>query len=101
MLTQRLRWAQGTMQVMFRENPFMQKGLSLAQRLMYLATMWSYLSGFAAVAYIAAPVIYLTLGILPVQSLSNEFFLRLIPFLVINQILFMVVGRGVKTWRGQ
>lgn len=101
MLTQRLRWAQGTMQVMFRENPFMQKGLSLAQRLMYLATMWSYLSGFAAVAYIAAPVIYLTLGILPVQSLSNEFFLRLIPFLVVNQILFLVVGRGVKTWRGQ
>ena len=101
MLTQRLRWAQGTMQVMFRENPLLQKGLGLAQRLMYLATMWSYLAGFAAVAYIAAPVIYLTLGILPVQSLSNEFFLRLIPFLVVNQILFLVVGRGVKTWRGQ
>ena len=101
MLTQRLRWAQGTMQVMFRENPLLQKGLGLAQRLMYLATMWSYLAGFAAVAYIAAPVIYLALGILPVQSLSNEFFLRLIPFLVVNQILFLVVGRGVKTWRGQ
>jgi cellulose synthase (UDP-forming) len=101
MLTQRLRWAQGTVQVMVRENPFMQKGLGLAQRLMYLATMWSYLSGFAALAYIAAPVIYLTLGILPVQSLSNEFFVRLIPFLVVNQILFIVVGRGVKTWRGQ
>jgi len=53
------------------------------------------------VAYIAAPVIYLILGILPVQSLSNEFFLRLIPFLVVNQVLFLVVGRGVKTWRGQ
>lgn len=101
MLTQRLRWAQGTMQVMFRENPLLQKGLSLAQRLMYLATMWSYLAGFAAVAYLASPVIYLILGILPVQSLSNEFFLRLIPFLVVNQILFLVVGRGVKTWRGQ
>lgn len=101
MLTQRLRWAQGTIQVMFRENPFAQKGLSIAQRLMYAATMWSYLSGFAAVVYIAAPIIYLIFGILPVDSISTEFFLRLIPFLLVNQLLFAVVGKGVKTWRGQ
>ncbi|MHA7280457.1 glycosyltransferase [Arthrobacter sp. MDT2-2] len=101
MLTQRLRWAQGTAQVMFRENPFAQKGLSFAQRLMYAATMWSYLSGFAAVVYIAAPIIYLMFGILPVNSISTEFFVRLIPFLLVNQLLFAVVGKGVKTWRGQ
>ncbi len=101
MLTQRLRWAQGTIQVMFRENPFAQKGLTIAQKLMYGATMWSYLSGFAAVVYIAAPIIYLIFGILPVDSISTEFFLRLIPFLLVNQLLFAVVGKGVKTWRGQ
>lgn len=55
MLTQRLRWAQGTVQVMLRENPFVQKGLKLGQKLMYWATMYSYLAGFAALAYIAAP----------------------------------------------
>ncbi|MBC7630989.1 glycosyltransferase family 2 protein [Aeromicrobium sp.] len=101
MLTQRLRWAQGTVQVMFRENPLTQRGLTIAQRLMYWSTMWSYLSGFAAVAYIAAPAIYLTFGILPVDSLGTEFFVRLIPFLLINQFLFFVVGRGSTTWRGQ
>ncbi|PPB49748.1 cellulose synthase [Arthrobacter pityocampae] len=101
MLTQRLRWAQGTIQVLFRENPFAQKGLTLAQKLMYGATMWSYLSGFAAVIYIAAPIIYLIFGILPVSSISTEFFVRLIPFLLVNQLLFVVVGKGVKTWRGQ
>nr|WP_247828346.1 glycosyltransferase family 2 protein [Arthrobacter antioxidans] len=101
MLTQRLRWAQGTIQVLFRENPFAQKGLTFAQKLMYGATMWSYLSGFAAIIYIAAPIIYLLFGILPVDSISTEFFLRLIPFLVVNQLLFLVVGKGVRTWRGQ
>ncbi|MGY1691658.1 glycosyltransferase family 2 protein [Geodermatophilus sp. SYSU D01105] len=35
MLTQRLRWAQGTVQVMLRENPLVQRGLTVAQRLMY------------------------------------------------------------------
>jgi cellulose synthase (UDP-forming) len=101
MLTQRLRWGQGTIQVMFRENPFAQKGLTMAQKLMYWATMWSYLSGFAALIYIAAPIIYLIFGILPVESISTEFFVRLIPFLLVNQLLFAVVGKGVKTWRGQ
>ncbi|MCH1867381.1 glycosyltransferase family 2 protein [Nocardioides sp. CFH 31398] len=101
MLTQRLRWAQGTMQVMFRENPLFVKGLSVPQRLMYFSTMWSYLSGFAAVVYVTAPVVYLCFGVLPVQSLSSEFFARLIPFLVVNQLMFLVVGKGVPTWRGQ
>jgi cellulose synthase (UDP-forming) len=101
MLTQRLRWAQGTMQVMFRENPLFCRGLTIAQRLMYWATIWSYLSGFAAVAYLAAPVVYLLAGILPVRALSSAFFIRLVPFLIVNQMLFAIVGRGVKTWRGQ
>ena len=101
MLTQRLRWAQGTIQVLLRENPLAKRGMKWTQRLMYFATMWSYLSGFAAVVYIAAPIIYLILGILPVTSLSTDFFIRFIPFMVVNQILFAVAGRGAKTWRGQ
>ena len=101
MLTQRLRWAQGTIQVLLRENPLAQKGLKLGQRLMYFGTMWTYLSGFAAVIYFAAPIIYLLLGILPVSSLSWDFFIRFVPFMVVNQLLFAVAGRGIPTWRGQ
>lgn len=101
MMTQRLRWAQGTMQVLLRENPLTQRGLKWGQRLMYFSTMWSYLSGFAAIVYFAAPVIYLLLGILPVASLSADFFIRFIPFMVVNQVLFAVAGRGIPTWRGQ
>ncbi|MCC4249393.1 MULTISPECIES: glycosyltransferase family 2 protein [Microbacterium] len=100
MLTQRLRWAQGTMQVLFRENPLVQKGLSWGQRLMYFGTMWSYLSGFAAIVYVTAPVLYLTFGVMPVQAWSVDFFARFIPFFVLNQVLFLVVANGRPTWRG-
>jgi len=100
MLQQRLRWAQGTLQVLLRENPLVQKGLSIGQRLMYFSTMWSYLSGFAAVAFIAAPVIYLVLGVLPVQAYGLTFLSLFLPYVVANQALFSVVGYGVKTWRG-
>lgn len=101
MLQQRLRWAQGTMQVMIRENPLAQRGMSLAQKLMYFSTMWSYLSGFAALVYFAAPVIYLCFGILPVSTTALQFFLRFLPFMVANQMLFVIAGHGVPTWRGQ
>jgi len=101
MLTQRLRWAQGTMQVFLKQNPLRLRGLSMGQRLMYLATMWSYLSGFAAVVYLAAPVIFLCFGVLPVTAWSVDFFVRFIPFFLASQLLFAVAARGVKTWRGQ
>ncbi len=100
-LKQRLRWAQGTMQVMMLENPLRQKGMSIPQRLMYFATMWSYLAGFASIAYFAAPIVFLCFGILPVSSMAAEFFVHFLPFMVANQALFAVAGRGMRTWRGQ
>ncbi|MCE1174575.1 MAG: glycosyltransferase [Propionibacteriales bacterium] len=100
-LTQRLRWAQGTMQVFFRENPLVVRGLTLPQRMMYLSTMWSYLSGFATVVYLLAPILFLTAGVLPVNSYAAPFFLRFLPFMVANQLLFVFASRGLPTWRGQ
>ncbi|HWU29211.1 MAG TPA: glycosyltransferase [Microbacterium sp.] len=101
MLTQRLRWAQGTLQVMLRDNPLLKRGLSIGQRLMYFGTMWSYLSGFAAIVYLAAPVIYLLFGVLPVKAWSVDFFARFLPAFAANQLLFIVIARGMRTWRGQ
>jgi cellulose synthase (UDP-forming) len=100
-LQQRLRWAQGTIQVMLRENPLVMRGMSIGQRLMYFSTMWSYLSGFIVACYLAAPVLYLFFGWLPIKAYSLEFFARLIPYLVVNQLLFTVVGWGLPTFRGQ
>jgi cellulose synthase (UDP-forming) len=100
-LQQRLRWAQGTMQVLFRENPLFQRGLTWPQRLMYFSTMWSYLSGFAGVIYLLAPAMYLLFGWLPVKALSWQFLCFLVPCLVVNQLLFALIGYGMPTWRGQ
>ena len=100
MLQQRLRWAQGTLQVLLKENPLRLEGLKTGQRLMYFATMWSYLSGFAAIAFLLAPIIYLMLGVLPVRAYGLTFLSFFIPYFLLNQLLFFIVGYGVKTWRG-
>jgi cellulose synthase (UDP-forming) len=100
-LQQRLRWAQGTLQVLLRDNPLLKRGLSAGQRLMYFATMWSYLSGFTAIVYLAAPVIYLCFGVLPVKAFSGEFFLHFLPYFAVNQVMFLIATRGIRSWRGQ
>ena len=68
---------------------------------MYFSTMWSYFSGFAALFYFAAPIIFLCFGILPVRTDPLEFFLRFIPFMIANQLIFLFASRGISTWRGQ
>lgn len=101
MLKQRLRWAQGTLQVMLKDNPLFKRGLDAGQRLMYFATMWSYLAGFAAVVYLAAPAIYLLAGVMPVTAWSVDFFARFIPYFVLSQLMFIIGAHGIRTWRGQ
>lgn len=100
-LAQRLRRAQATVQILLRENPLLQRRLSLGQRLVYFAAMWSCLRGFAAVVYFAAPVSYLVLGVLPVTDLDAQFFARFVPFLLVHQLLLLVVARGVAPWWAQ
>jgi cellulose synthase (UDP-forming) len=126
-LPQKLRWAQGTLQVLLRENPLTYRpprgatsaqeylnsmypalnlpprkiGLTLGQRLNYLMTMWSYLAGPFALVYLSAPIIYLCTGVPPVISYTVPYFARLIPFLIINRIVFIIVARGIKTFRGE
>jgi cellulose synthase (UDP-forming) len=102
MLSQRKRWATGSMQVFFKENPMFVGGLTIAQRLMYLATMTSYLNGFAALAFIAAPIVYLTTGIFPLVAEPEAFFARFVPVFLACQALFLVTGFKAKgLWRGQ
>lgn len=100
-LQQRLRWAQGTIQVMLRENPLFVPGLRWGQRLMYVATMWSYLSGLFVVIYLSAPIFYLIFGMLPVRTQAEEFFWRLVPYLITNELVFAVAGWKRATWRGR
>ncbi|WP_210508275.1 glycosyltransferase family 2 protein [Naasia sp. SYSU D00057] len=101
MLRQRLRWAQGTVQVMLRENPHLQRSMTFAQRLMYAATGWSYLSGFATVVYFAAPIAYLCFGVLPATADPIQFLVHFLPFLAASRLLFLVGSRGIPTRRGR
>ena len=100
-LKQRLRWAQGTIQVFLRDNPLLKKGLSFPQRLMYFSTMYSYFSGFFNLVLLLAPIVFFFTGIAPVSSWSVDFFARFVPFFIMNKIMFRFVAAGIPVWRGE
>jgi cellulose synthase (UDP-forming) len=100
-LGQRLRWAAGTMQVLLKENPLLKNGLSWPQRLQYFTTMYSYFSGFVSLVYLLAPIIYLFFGVSPVVSFAGDFLWRIIPYLLLNKLIFTFVALGMEVRRGE
>ncbi|MBW4614424.1 MAG: glycosyltransferase [Desmonostoc vinosum HA7617-LM4] len=103
-LKQRLRWAQGTIQVLLRENPLAKPGLSFWQRLHYFKTMYSYFSGFATLIFICCPIIYFFTEIVPVKSYGPDFAIHFFPAFIINRLTFLVATWGIsasEVWRSE
>ncbi|MEH1926271.1 glycosyltransferase [Nostoc sp.] len=101
-LKQRLRWAQGTIQVLLRENPLTKSGLTFWQRLHYFQTMYSYFSGFSTLIFISCPIIYFFTGIVPVKTYGFDFALHFLPAFIINRLTFLTAAWGIpprELWR--
>jgi cellulose synthase (UDP-forming) len=91
---QRLRWGQGAMQVLRRENPLFKCGLTFAQRLNYLSSMLTYFESFQRLIYTLAPTFVLFTAILPIQAGMQSFLLRFIPYFLIGMLANIALGRG-------
>jgi len=92
---QRFKYAGGSLDILKNDNPLFRRGMSLGQRLMYGTTFYSYLAPLWNIIFLIAPIIYLLTGISPVSAYSDEFFFRLIPFLVTLELAIMVGTWGI------
>ena len=87
---QRFRYAGGSLDILFHENPLVRRGLSLPQKIMYGSTFYSYLGGIWNFVFLIAPIIYLLFNVAPVSAYSTDFFVHLLPFLIANELATMV-----------
>ncbi|HBB84652.1 MAG TPA: cellulose synthase [Sulfitobacter sp.] len=92
---QRFKYAGGSLDILKNDNPLFRRGLSIGQRLMYGTTFYSYLAPLWNIVFLFAPVVYLFTGASPVSAYSDEFFFRLIPFLVTLELAIMVGTWGI------
>lgn len=98
---QRFKYAGGTLDICFRDNPLFRGRMTWAQRAMYLSTFWSYFGCIWNVVFIAAPVIYLFTGIPPLSAYSTAFYLHSLPFLLATELAFIFGMWGVRSWEGK
>jgi cellulose synthase (UDP-forming) len=103
-LKQRLRWAQGTIQVLRQENPLAKQGLNFWQRLQYFQTMYSYFSGFVTTIFLACPIVFFFTGVFPVEAYGSDFAIHFFPSFILNRITFAVAAWGISAreiWRSE
>jgi cellulose synthase (UDP-forming) len=93
-LLQRLRWGQGAMQVWRKEGILFARGLTLPQRLNYLASVLTYFDGWQKTVFYVAPAVVLLTGVMPINALGREFLLHFIPFYLLCFWAYEEAGRG-------
>jgi cellulose synthase (UDP-forming) len=91
---QRLRWGQGSMQVLRKYKPLRHKGLTLAQRLSYFNSTIGYLDGPVKLILYLAPVVFFFTGVLPIWVDERAFLVRFIPYLLLNLLMYELLFRG-------
>ena len=81
-MIQRFKYAAGSLDIALHDAVFSAKNfrLSLAQKLMYGTTFWSYLACLWNTVFLISPLIYLFTGIPPVSAYSLPFYLHFLPF---------------------
>ena len=80
------RYACGSLDIAFRDNPFFKKGLSLGQKLCYFNTIWSYFAAVWLIVFLMSPIIFFFTLVPPVTAYTFEFFKHFLPFQVMNTI---------------
>lgn len=89
---QRLRWGEGNLGTIFFDNPITMKGLTLPQRLNYLALMLSWTTGVQKLILYYTPLLMLLTGVGPVADMTWQ--LVAITIFYVSTVWYTVKASG-------
>jgi cellulose synthase (UDP-forming) len=82
-LVQRRRWMLGCLQIFFRDNPLLERGLPLRHRVGYLASLWFFFFPLARAAFFLTPLWYLLFHLHPLFADLPVLLAYLVPHLLL------------------
>lgn len=84
-LTQRLRWARGSLQAFFiNSNPLTIRGLNFVQRLAHLEGLLNWFTSLTRVVFLMMPLVYSFFGIIPFRANGAELIYFLLPYSLVQ-----------------
>jgi cellulose synthase (UDP-forming) len=101
-LVQRRRWMLGCLQIFFRDNPLLQRGLPLRHRVGYFASLWYFFFPLARVVFFATPLWFLLFHLHPLFADLPVLLAYLVPHLVLAPLAAsaLVPGWPRLLWGG-
>jgi len=95
-MIQRMRWAQGMVQIFLLKNPLVLKGLTLPQRLCYLSNISYWFFPFARIIFAFAPAAYLVFGLRIYDATFNELAIYTLPYIMVLLMASSYMYRKVR-----
>jgi cellulose synthase (UDP-forming) len=96
--TQRIRWAQGTLQAFFIEaNPLTIKGLRPLQRIAHLEGLLHWFTSIARVIFLIMPLAYSFLGVIPLKATATELLYFFLPYYLVQLSVFAWLNRHSRS----
>lgn len=96
-VVQRVRWAQGMVQILLLKNPLLQQGLSWWQRLCYFSSAFFWFFAYARLIFVLAPAAYLIFGLRIYDANLQSFLAYALPH-VIGSIIVSDFLFGKVRW---
>ena len=81
---QQYRWTRGSLEVIFKYNPLLMRGLSFGQRLQYLISASYYLSGAVILIDLLIPIVFLFTGLTAINTSTMALALVFLPYIFVN-----------------
>jgi len=100
LVRQRERWCRGNIQVTKKWNPATLKGLSLAQRIIYIDGFIYWFFGVQKMIYILCPILYLIFGIIILKANVYDLILFWFPSFLASTLTFRALTNRSRsmTW---
>jgi cellulose synthase/poly-beta-1,6-N-acetylglucosamine synthase-like glycosyltransferase/tetratricopeptide (TPR) repeat protein len=90
--SQRLRWAEGNVSILWHDNPLLMRGLSLAQRISFWASIVHWFSGFTRLAVYLTPILLLFTGVAPFTKFTAPIVAMLIFYIVVTHTVLRIIS---------
>lgn len=97
-LSQRLRWAAGTIQIFLFNRGVFFKGLTGPQKAFYLSGLIYYFFGFPRLVFIMSPILYLLFNIKPLAANLVEVGIFLLACYISKIYFFSKVAKGYRNF---
>ena len=97
LVAQRIRWAQGALQILLLKNPLRIPGLKLTQRLSYLTSFSYWFFPFARAIFLLAPAAYLLFDLKLYDATLFQYALYGLPY-ILSTLFFTEFVYGRVRW---